>query len=258
MLINFLFPVIKYVVIFFDIIAIVLLFYWLYAWLKGTIGLRIFLGFVMIYGVFWLLKVLGFQLITALLGQLMEFSALAVIILFQQEIRALLFRLGRTYSIRQLLLRWRLLGKKPVKNIHVSTILKAIPRLQKMQLGAIIVLSQYDHLKHIESTGESLEATISVRLLLSIFCKQSPLHDGAVLVYGNRIKAAGCILPVADVRSTLGLRHRSAMGIARIAEVLVVIVSEETGEVAIAQGEKIFEKLTLEEVCHMMHQYLQR
>ena len=247
-------------VTFFDIVSLGLLCFWIYIRLKGTIGLRISLGLFILYGIFWLLKLLGFQLMTALLSQLMEFSALAIVILFQQEIRTLLFRLGQTYSFRQFLLQWRFFGKKTDNHataIHI--ILQAVQMLQKNKLGAILVLSKYDSLKMYEATGELLHAKISARLLMAIFCKSSPLHDGAVLIHADKITAAGCILPVTDrlsISPTLGLRHRAAMGLAETTNVIVLVVSEESGQLSIALGNKIYKHILLHEVHHLIKKYL--
>ncbi len=247
-------------VTFLDILFVSLLCYWVYIRLKGTFGIRILLGSLMLYACFVVLKICGFQFMTALLGQLMEFSALAFVILFQQEIRKLLFRLGHTSLIKKFLLRWRFFSKKKADQSDlavIQTLIHTIQTMQKERVGAILVLSKYNTLKMYEETGQLLNAKLSARLLLSIFAKSSPLHDGGVIIYADTIKAAGCVLPITDrvINAKLGLRHRAAMGMAEIADVLVIVVSEETGNVAIAQEEKIIQNVNIQQVQSMIHTY---
>lgn len=244
-----------------DICLVALLMYQLYKLLKGSIALKIFVGLLSIYFFYLLVKAAKMELLSTILGNVMGVGFIAIIILFQQEIRKFLLIAGKTAAltnksfIKTLFFRKKESGEK----LDISPLVEASKILGGTNTGALIVIAIGAELKLYAETGDEIDGYISKRLLLSIFNKTSPLHDGAVIIVGNRIKAARCILPVTennDLPAFLGLRHRAAIGITELTDCVVVIISEETGEVSISRDGKLYYNLSPMELRSKLNLYL--
>lgn len=246
-----------------DICLVTALLYVVYTLMRGTVAIKALVGFSLLYFMYLLFKAAEMQLLTLILGQFMGFGVLAVIILFQQELRKFLFLLGGTTSLHTnpvltRLMIWRR-GAATSNKLEVSEVVDAIESLKNSHTGALLVFSKSDDLRFYEESGDAINSVVSKRLLLSIFNKESPLHDGGVIVRGGKIVAARCILPVTEQRdlpSQFGLRHRAAIGITEATNSLVLVVSEETGQIAIAQQGTIEKNLSPQEVRAVLERYL--
>ena len=218
-----------------EVFLLTFFFYQLYKLMKGTVALKIFIGSLSIYMLYLLFRALEMKLLTAIFGRIIGVGVIALIVLFQPEIRRFLLMLGRsTYLERVLSLRF-FTSKTPYYDI--SSVVDAVKTLAATSTGALIVFTRSSDLRYYVETGEALDANLSRKLILAIFNKYSPLHDGAVIVSDGKIKAARCILPVSesdDVPTHLGLRHRSALGITENSDCIVVVTSEESGNISIA------------------------
>jgi len=245
-----------------DISMVSLLLFQLYKLMRGTLAVRIFLGFLSVYFVYILVKSLQMELLTAILGQFIGVGVIAVIILFQQEIRKFLMLIGKSTSVDENKFFKNLLNRKKSENdesLDVAPIVDAAKTLGSMNMGALIVFAKSSELKFYAESGDILDAQISKRLLISIFQKNSPLHDGAVIIEGNRIKAARCILPVSEndeIPANFGLRHRAAIGMTEVTDSIILIVSEETGQTSIAINGILHSNLSRTELKQKLRGYL--
>ena len=242
-----------------DIALVSLLLYNLYKLVKGTVAFRIFIGFLMLYLIYLVVQATQMELLTAILGQFMGVGMIAAVILFQQELRRFLLMIGETTYFRDFII-FRLFKNRNQTEVNVTPILEAMKILGSSNTGALIVLSRSSSLSAYVETGDLIDAEISKRLLLSIFNKYSPLHDGAVLVVRGRLKAARCILPVSEnlsIPPSMGLRHRAGVGISEVTNTLVLIVSEETGQLSAAQNGVVYANLSIAELKTKISTYLQ-
>ena len=243
-----------------DILLVAFLLFKVYQLLKGGAAMNIFVGIIAIYVLWWLfVKILDMQLLGAILGQFMSVGVLALIIVFQQEVRRFLLMLGTNSfagkdSFTRKLLPWN--WQTPhITPPNLAPIVKACASMAKNKTGAILVLARSSDLKFYESTGDLMDAEVSKRLLESIFFKNSPLHDGAVIIENNKIKAARCVLPVTDntdLPAHYGMRHRAALGITEQSDAISLIVSEETGSISMAVDGKIHYNISPEELERLL------
>jgi len=223
-----------------DILLVSVIMYQLYRLVKGTIAINIFAGITTIYLLWLVVKALNMQLLGSILGQFIGVGVIALIIVFQQELRRFLLLLGTTgfFSGRTLpewLKRWR---TRKNTGLDITSIIKACKNMSETKTGAIIVITTKSDLKFYANTGDIIQAKLSQRLIESIFFKNNPLHDGAIIIQDNRIKAARCVLPVtenADFPAHLGMRHRAAVGVTEISDAIAITVSEQTGEMSLAR-----------------------
>ena len=243
-----------------DITLVSVLLYQVYKLMKGSVAIKIFLGFLSIYLVYLFVRAARMELLTMILGQFMGVGVIAAIILFAPEIRKFLMIIGKSSifsneNVLQELLFWR---KKETQAFNITPIMEAAKSLAGTSTGALIVISKNSELKFYAESGDLIDAIVSKRLLISIFNKYSPLHDGAVIIYNGKIKAARCILPVTerDVPAQFGLRHRAAIGMSESTDTLILIVSEETGQVSLSKNGKILHNLSLQEVRELINNYL--
>lgn len=241
-----------------DILLVAFIFYYIYNLLKGTIAVNIVLGFVIIYLVFLLVKQFQMRLLTEILGGFVSVGFLAVIILFQQEIRRFLLLIGKNATLRNRAW-WTLFFKR--KEIakdnlsYIEPIVEACRYMQKTRTGALIIFAKYFDEQYYLNSGEPLDAWISRRLLESIFQKNSPLHDGAVIISEGKIKVASCILPLTDnekLPTQFGLRHRAGIGISEMSDAIAIIVSEETGEIAYAKQGYVKMNVNETDLLHLL------
>jgi uncharacterized protein (TIGR00159 family) len=232
-----------------DILIVGYLIYIIYRLLKGSIAFNIFIGLMTLYMAWWLVDRLRMDLLANVLKQFVQVGVIVIVIIFQQEIRSFLLFLGKSTLTQRSNFLLRLFDRNveqvkqddPMIGILKDTLLK----LSAQKTGALIVLVKEANFQGLLGAGAVLDANLSEALLLSIFNKNSPLHDGAVLIKEGKIKAAGCVLPVSEnvnLPQTAGLRHRAALGITEQLEVAAWVVSEETGHISLAyDGELHFD-----------------
>lgn len=234
-----------------DILLVATLLYQMYKLIKGTIAFNIFIGLFFVY-VFWLLvKAMNMELLGTLMGQFIGVGVLALVVVFQQEIRRFLLLIGTNYQLS------RSFGLEKLFNIEkpklatdqqIKEIIRACDDLARSKTGALIVIANKNELKEIIRSGEKINGRISSSLIETIFFKNTPLHDGAVVVLGNRIAAARCILPLTernDLDPHFGLRHRAALGVSEITDALAIVVSEELGTISLAIQGELAHKISL-------------
>ncbi|MBC8625473.1 MAG: diadenylate cyclase CdaA [Alloprevotella sp.] len=234
-----------------DIVLVALLLFYIYKLMRESSSANIF-GGVLIFVLVWIFvsKVFEMRLLGGIFDTLINVGSLALIILFQEEIRQFFSSIGTQRASR--VFHW--LHRHREGNIHredIMPIVMACMSMGKQKIGALIVVERDMNLNDISKTGEIIDATISQRLIENIFFKNSPLHDGAMVVSKKRIKAAGCILPVSHdnaIPKSLGLRHRAALGISQKCDCMAIIVSEETGGISIAQNGQFALKLSAEQL----------
>ncbi|TFV92386.1 TIGR00159 family protein [Algoriphagus kandeliae] len=244
-----------------DIALVSFLLYQVYKLLKGSVAIKIFLGFLSIYLVYLLVRALQMELLSSILGQFMGVGVLAAIIIFAPEIRKFLLLIGRSSLLsrdniwKDLLFFWR---KKENASFNINPIIEASKTLAGSNTGALMVISKSTELKFYAESGDILDAELSKRLLISIFNKYSPLHDGAVIIHNGKIKAARCILPVTEreVPAQFGLRHRAGIGMSEATDAIILIISEETGQISMAKNGKVLHNMSFQEVRETLNDYL--
>jgi len=237
-----------------DIAIVSFIFYKLYTTLRGTIAAQIFIGLLIIILVSFIAQVLNFRAVSWLLRLITDIWVIAFVILFQPEIRRLLVLLARNPFFK--------VFAKAEPNEVTDVIAEAAFRLSQNQHGALIVLIKSSGIRGFAETGEILNARLSVSLLTSIFYPRSPLHDGAVIVNKNFIEAARCTLPLSQQTSvkgvSLGMRHRAGLGISEQADVISIIVSEETGSISIAENGELTKGLSKDALKKQLNSLLKR
>lgn len=243
-----------------DIGLVSILLYQVYKLIRGSIAVNIFLGILALYLIYLIVRAAQMELLATILGQFMGVGVLAMIILFQPEIRKFLLVIGRGTEFRENFLKtiasWRGVSNDET---DVQQIIEAAKTLKGTKTGALIVFTRDSPLKFYVETGDSLDAEITKSLLISIFNKNSPLHDGAVIIYKGRIKAARCVLPVSEndhLPAHFGMRHRAAVGMSESTDTLVMAISEETGRLILARNGKFLRALKLKQVEQKILEYL--
>jgi uncharacterized protein (TIGR00159 family) len=241
-----------------DIVLVAIIFYQLYKLIRGTAALSIFIGIFIIY-MFWLIvKALNMELIGALMGQVIGVGVIALIIVFQQEVRRFLLAIGNRYMNRRRFSFGKLFSKVEEETgspKEAEEIVRATESMAAKKTGALIVLGRKSSLDIYSEGGERIDAIISAELLETIFFKNSPLHDGAVLIEDGKIFAARCPLPITDrvaLPPRFGMRHRAAIGISEHTDALVVVVSEESGFITVAESGEMKEHLTPNELRQIL------
>ena len=238
-----------------DILLVSIIMYQLYKLVKGTIAIRIFLAILAIY-LFWkIVSAFQMQLLSEILGQFIGVGVLALIIVFQQEIRRFLLLLGSnnifTKRRNSKLMNFLNVNSNEKKKLDISPIVIASNSFSKSKTGALIILDIHSELKFISTSGEKIDARISTSLLENIFFKNSPMHDGGLIIENNRIVAARCILPVSDNQDFpvhFGLRHRAAAGITETSRAIAIIISEETGKISLAKEGVVNYNISIDEL----------
>ena len=235
-----------------DILLVSYLMYQVYKLIKGSVAVKIFIGIISIYIIFQIVKSLGMEMLSGLLGQFIGVGGLAALILFQQEIRKILLIIGKSSFISEEgLFRNIFSGSNNKDTFQLQPVVDAAKMMSQTHSGALIVFARSTELKFYAETGEALDAIVSKSLLETIFLKTSPMHDGAVIISKGRIKASRCILPVSenqDLPPSLGLRHRAALGLSELTDALVLVVSEETGQLSIAHDGLLEHNLNVKDV----------
>ncbi len=246
-----------------DIVLVALMLFYIYRLMKESRSLNVFMG-ILIFVVLWLLvsQVLEMKLLGSIMDKLVSVGVIGLIILFQEDIRKFLYNLGAHQRMKALR---RLFSssekhhdKEQLKQVIMPIVMSCLS-MSKKKVGALIVIQRVTPLDDIVATGESIDATISQRLIENLFFKNSPLHDGAMVIASERIRAAGCILPVShdlNIPKELGLRHRAALGITHESDCIAIVVSEETGGISVAIRSEFQLRLTAEKLESILTQEL--
>ncbi len=225
-----------------DILLVALLLYQLYYMVKGTVAINIFIGILLFYILWLMVKALNMRLFGSLLGKFIDVGFIALLIVFQQELRRFLLFIGTSdLFTKGKLSRGIFDFKWNVKEqvLDINAIVKACKNMSETKTGAIIIITKNNELKFYANTGDAIDAIVSVRIIESIFYKNSPLHDGAIIISGNIITGARCVLPVTEdpnFPAHLGMRHRAAVGITENTDAIAIVVSEQTGEISFSKG----------------------
>ena len=237
-----------------DIISVAMMLYYIYRLMRESRSLNVFIG-IMLFILIWLFvsQVLEMRLLGSILDKLVSVGVIALIVIFQEDIRKFLYELGTQKGMRRLVnfFKSNEVKEKEVDRETIIPIVMACMSMSKKYVGALIVIERGVPLNDIVDTGDLIDARINQRLIENIFFKNSPLHDGAMIISNRRIKAAGCILPVSHnlgIPKELGLRHRAAMGISQNSDAIAVVVSEETGRISVAIKGEFHLRLSAEQL----------
>ncbi|MGC6470954.1 MAG: diadenylate cyclase CdaA [Flavobacteriales bacterium] len=221
-----------------DIVLVAILLYQLYKLIKGTVAIKIFIGIAAIYLLWKIVEVFQMDLLSEILGQFIGVGVLAVIIVFQQEVRRFLLMIGNTkFFSKDGVLKFNWITDETAAEVNISDIVDACDKMAKTKTGSIIVITRENGLPNYIETGEKMNSQTSSILLQSIFFKNSPLHDGAVIITGSQVMAARCVLPTIEndsFPSNLGMRHRAAAGVSENTDCIAIVVSEERGKISVA------------------------
>lgn len=238
---------------FIDIFCVALMLYYIYRLMKESRSLNVFIG-IMVFIIIWLFvsQVLEMRLLGSIMDKLVSVGVIAIIILFQEEIRKFLYNLGTHRKVNSIIRLFSSGNKEDRVDMgSIMPIVMACMNMSKGKVGALIVIERLTPLDEIVETGDIIDANINQRLIENIFFKNSPLHDGAMVITKKRIRAAGCILPVShsfDIPKELGLRHRAAMGISQDSDAIAIVVSEETGRISVAIKGQFHLRLSAEQL----------
>ena len=241
---------------FIDIILVAAIMFWIYRATRGTNAPYIISGIIMIYLMWVVVRTLNMELLSNILGQFVSVGVIALIIVFQPEIRRFLQMIGMRQK------RFNFIARIFNRNDNTSVtiiapIVQACREMSAHKTGALIVIGRQSDLRLITEGGIAIDAKISTPLLENIFFKNAPLHDGAVVIEGDRIVAAKCILPVtqSDVPKSYGTRHRAAIGMSEISEAIILVVSEETGGISIAHGGTIHRDIAPDQLANLLQRH---
>ena len=219
-----------------DVFLVALLLFTLFKMLKGTVAINILFGIVALFLIWKLVAALQMELLSEILGAFISVGLVALIIIFQPEIRQFLLALGTPSFFNKYGKRFKFLSIifKEKFDFEIDPIIVACQHMSEHKTGALIVITRQNELSQFVSTGQVIDAGISSQIIENIFFKNSPLHDGAMIITGKKIKAAGCIMPVTkkQITARAGLRHRAAIGISEVSDCIAIIVSEETGKIS--------------------------
>lgn len=240
-----------------DILLVASIMFWIYRMTKGTNAPYILSGIVAVCLLWWVVRAFNMELLSSILGQVISVGTIALIIVFQPELRRFLQMIGMRQKQFNFIGHIFSAGEETL-NTNIAPIVTACREMSATQTGALIVIGQQSDLRLITEGGIALDAKVSTSLLKNIFFKNAPLHDGAAVIEGNRIVAAKCILPVtqSDVPKSYGTRHRAAIGLSEISDAIIVLVSEETGDISVAKDGRLQRGITVTELQQTLHRYL--
>jgi diadenylate cyclase len=229
-----------------DIIVVAILMYYIYNLIRNTLAVNLLLGLLIIFLFYQIVSSLHMDLLSNIINKFMQVGIMALIIIFQPEIRRFLLHIGKSTFLQKNKAWWGyLFGSKEAERdnlLRIKPVIDACKTMKKNRTGALIVFVKYYDEELFNNSCEIIDSKISKRLLESIFQKYSPLHDGAVVISENKIKSASCILPLTDnenLPAQFGLRHRAGIGVSETADAVAVIISEETGEIAYAKQGRV-------------------
>jgi len=249
-----------------DILIVAFLLYQVYLLIKGSPAINIFSGIFILYLLWLVVRALNMELLGSILGQVIGVGVLAIIILFQQEIRKFLIVIGTQYIKRNKLSVNRFLillrqksGTTTVGDFDASPIVNACINMSSSNTGALIAITRNSDLSMYGINGVELDAKLTPAILESIFFKNSPLHDGAVFITGNKVQAARCVLPISsklNLPDQYGMRHRAALGLSEETDAVIVIVSEETGKISIVENGNVIYDISSAELMHTLNKIM--
>jgi len=224
-----------------DIVLVALLLYYVYKLVKGSVAINIFVGIVIIYGIWRLTELLEMELLSKILGGFLGVGMFALIVVFQQEIRKFLLMLGSTNfnARRRFFNKFRLPSDDATSKANVRAIIEACKNMGATKTGALIVIKRNNSLDFVKNSGDEMKIEVNQPIVESIFFKNSPLHDGAMIIEESTITATRAILPVSNDRKIplrFGLRHRAALGITEKTDAVSIVVSEENGQISYLKG----------------------
>ena len=229
-----------------DILMVAVLIYLAFRWIRGSAAMNIFLAIILLFVLRVVVAAFNMKLMSALLSTFIDVGVLALIVIFQPEVRHFLMKLGSRYGVagkgKDLLGKLFGVQEKKLGSETVNEIAEACRAMSAAKTGALIVLPHRDSLQYIAETGDAVDAKVSRRLIMNIFFKNSPLHDGAMVIEGDRIVAARCTLPITqrtDIPPSYGMRHKAAIGISEETDADVIVVSEETGGISFIRGGRL-------------------
>lgn len=245
-----------------DILLVAVILYLIYNLVKGTSAISIFIGLGFIYLSWIVVKAFDLKLLSSILGKFVNVGVIAIMVVFQQEIRKFLLYIGSKEFLKNR--NWKGLlrftsAAEAGSSLDAEQIVEACFTMSQSLTGALIIITRKSDLKFYINSGEPIDAALTARMLENIFYKNSPLHDGAVIVKDNRIVAARCVLPVTervDFPAHYGMRHRAAVGITELSDALAVTVSEQTGRVSLTVGGDITTNLTREKLGILLDKYM--
>ena len=244
-----------------DILLVAALIYQLYYLIKGTVAVNIFIGIILFYILWLAVKALNMQLFGSILSKFIDVGFIALLIVFQPELRRFLLFIGTSNIFTKgkkskniFDFKWQ---TKQIHNLDINAIIKACKNMSESKTGALIILTKNNELKFYANTGDVIDAKVSVRMLESIFYKNSPLHDGAAIISDNIITSARCVLPVTEhtnFPAHLGMRHRAAVGITENTDAIAIVVSEQTGEISFSKAGELKHAITSERLNELLEQ----
>jgi uncharacterized protein (TIGR00159 family) len=243
-----------------DILLVAGLLYYLYRLVKGTVAINIFIGIVIIYGIWWLTDLLEMELLSKILGGFLGVGMFALIVVFQQEIRKFLLMLGSTnFKTNRIFRQFKSISSDAIATTNITPIITACKKMSLSKTGALIVIKRNNSLEFVKSSGDVMNVAVNQPILESIFYKNSPLHDGAMLIEGNIITATRVILPVSNDKKIplrFGLRHRAAVGVSEKSDAVCLVVSEENGQISYLKDGDFVLYETLEELTKIINKDL--
>lgn len=244
-----------------DILIVALLLFYLYRLMKNSGALSLFYG-VLAFIVVWVLayEIFDMRLTGTIVDKFMSIGLIVLVILFQDQIKRVLMDIGAHGNLKNFMRFFKHRKNNDSDHSEIMSVVYACMSMAKSKTGALIVVQRKMPLTDYIKTGDRIDADVNVRLIENIFFKNSPLHDGAMIIANHRIAAAGCILPVShdmNIPKNLGLRHRAALGMSQVTDAICVIVSEETGAISVAQGGKINVKISAPDLEHILSDSLE-
>ncbi len=237
---------------FVETLIIALVLYYLYRWIRGTFAIQAGVGLLFVILINVIVSALGLTTINFILRSILDVGVLAVFIIFQPEIRKLLYRLGQNTNLDRFFSRTN-------SETLIDEVIEAVKNMARTKTGALIVFARSSSLQDLVDVGVNLDAEVNTELLETIFNKETPLHDGAVIIRNNRIVAASCYLPISqnpNISSVFGTRHRAAVGVSENNNVFVIVVSEETGRISVARNGSLNSGLTIQKLRAEMQRVL--
>ena len=240
-----------------DIILFAILLYEVYNLVKGTAAIRIFIGIVTVYLLWKVVKAFQMQLLSEILGQFISVGVIALVVVFQPEIRQFLLMLGNTRIIHnrsRRFLFWKIKVNDPFV-AGIDAVVMACQKMAETRTGALIVIARESQLGAFVETGQAVDSRVSELMLETIFFRNGPLHDGAVVISGDTIRAARCILPVSkqsSIPSWYGLRHRAAIGLTEKSDAIAIVISEERGTISYSVDGKLMERVSPAELSEFL------
>ncbi len=245
---------------FIDILLVTYIMYELYRIIKGTVALDLFILILVLYIIYLLIKALNMKLLSTILGSSFGVGVMAILIVFQQEVKRFLLSFRLEYKkipekIEHLLSK---VSGEEKPQVPIDEIIEAVEYFVKQSLGALIVIARQNDLSFLADKGSPVNSMVTAELLKTIFFKNTPLHDGAVVIAEDRILAAACVLPMTDktdLPNFIGMRHRAALGVAEDTDAFVIVVSEERQEISYAEFGQIYINVGSEGLREVMQKY---